>query len=478
MCRDVRAMAVADAEIWPDSGNVTIRRDAAMDILLNAQIYANDVSRYHRFFDAKVFVRGRLDYQASGSYMYKDAVGIDWPIFFKNIAVDDSYTTFSQGDIEIDQEFYLSPYFEFTGEVMLQANRKNLEFEGGTRLAFECDKFRREWIRFNGVIDPVDVAIPIDSVVKEMMMSHLGVGVLLTDDSPFEAYAGFFTKKPDRGDLEIFNPEGNLRFDKANSRYVVASDDKFRNPKLPGTLTELPIDGCGVFSSGSTILPLDLSIIDHTFVGDVWESESGKIEMRGSLALNMYMSKDLESHLAEQLTNASVATPLDFSSTNYEYALREIAGMEVADNALRELSREGTYKKVPKEVRFTMMLTGLELAYDPYEDAFISTAEIGIATIGDDAVFRTMPGRVELVRGRNRDELRVYFHISEGHWYYFEYDTFLNFETNDMYFMEVWNKLKPKEKVLTHPVTEKSIKMQVSRSGLRDDFVDRFRDFE
>ena len=73
--------------------------------------------------------------------------------------------------IEIDQEFYLSPYFEFTGEVTLQANRKDLEFEGGTRLAFECDKFRREWIRFNGVIDPVDVAIPVDSVVKEMMMS-------------------------------------------------------------------------------------------------------------------------------------------------------------------------------------------------------------------------------------------------------------------------------------------------------------------
>lgn len=478
ICRDVRAMAVADAEIWPDSGNVTIRRDAAMDILLNAQIYANDVSRYHRFFDAKVLVRGRLDYQASGSYIYKDALGIDWPIFFKNIAVDESYTTFAQGDVEIDQEFYLSPYFEFTGEVNLQANRKDLEFEGGARLVFECDNFRREWIRFKGVIDPVDVAIPVDSVIQGMMMSHLGVGVMLTDDSPFDAYAGFFTKKPDRGDVEIFKPEGNLRFDKPNLRYVVSFDDKFHNPKLPGTLTELPVNGCGVLSSGSTTLPLDFSVIDHTFVGDVWQSESGKTEMRGSLALNMYMSKDLESYLAEQLTNTSVATPLDFSATNYEYALREIAGMEVADNALRELSREGTYKKVPKEVRFTLMLTGLELAYDPFEDAFISTPEIGIATIGNDAVFRTMPGRVELVRGRSRDELRVYFHISEGHWYYFEYDTFLNFETNDMSFMEVWNDLKPKEKFLTHPVTERSIKMQVSRSGLRDDFVDRFRDFE
>ena len=478
MCRDVRAMAIADAEIWPDSGNVTIRRDAAMDMLYNAQIYANDVSRFHRFFDSKVLVRGRLDYQGSGSYVYKDEVGIDWPIFFKNISVDDTYMTYAQGDIEIDQQFYLSPYFEFTGKVNLQASRKDLEFEGGTRLAFECEQFRREWVKFNGVINPKDVAIPMDSVLKEMMMSHLGVGVLLSDDSPFDAYAGFFTKKPDRGDIEMFKPEGNLRFDKAKSRYVVCSDEKFNNPKLPGTLTELPKDGCGVFSTGSTILPLDLSIIDHEFVGDVWQNESGKIKMRGSLALNMYMSKRLESHLAEQLTNASVATPLDFSATNYEYALREIAGMEVADDAMRELSREGTYKKVPKDIRFTMMLTGLELAYDPFEDAFVSTSEIGIATIGEDAVFRTMPGRVELVRGRSRDELRVYFHISEGHWYYFEYDTFLNFETSDMLFMDVYNDLNPKEKVLTNPVSEQSIKMQVSRSGLRDDFVDRFRDFE
>ncbi len=61
------------------------------------------------------------------------------------------------------------------------------------------------------MIDPVDVAIPIDSVVKEMMMSHLGVGVLLTDDSPFEAYAGFFTKKPERGAIEIFKAENSLR---------------------------------------------------------------------------------------------------------------------------------------------------------------------------------------------------------------------------------------------------------------------------
>jgi hypothetical protein len=44
--------------------------------------------------------------------------------------------------------------------------------------------------------------------------------------------------------------------------------------------------------------------------------------------------------------------------------------------------------------------------------------------------------------------------------------------------MEVWNNLKDKDKKLTNPITEESIKMQVSRNGLRQDFVDRYRDFE
>ena len=478
VCKDVKAMAVADAEVWPDSGKVIIRRDAAMDPLKKAMIYANDVTRYHRFFDATIQVKGRLDYRAAASYLYKDGQGIEWPIFFDKIEVDTSYSTVANGSIAMGQEFYLSPYFEFTGDVNLLSSRKDLEFDGGTRLAFECEDFKRHWIQFQSVIDPSDVAIPIDSIIQEMTKAHLGVGILMSDDAPFTSYSAFFSKKPDRGDIEIFKPEGALRFDNKKARYVVCTAEKLRREGLPGSLIELPEKGCGVYSSGASNLPFDFSIIDHTFVGSAWQTESGKIQMRGSMALNIYMSSDIESHLADQLTNAAVATPLDFSSTNYEYALRELAGMETADNALRELSREGTFKKVPKQIRYTIMLTGLEFTYDSYEDAFVSTPEIGIATIGNDAVFRSVPGRVELVRDRGRDELRVYFHLSEKHWYYFEYDTFFNFETNDMAFMEIWNNLKDKDKKLTNPNTEKSIKMQVSRSGLRQDFVDRYRDFE
>ena len=80
-------------------------------------------------------------------------------------------------------------------------------------------------------------------------------------------------------------------------------------------------------------------------------------------------------------------------------------------------------------------------------------------------------------RNRGRDVLRIYFHISDHHWYYFEYDTYFKFETSDLAFIEIWNKLKPNQKLLINPDSEKTLKMQISRMGLRDDFVDRFRDF-
>ena len=132
---------------------------------------------------------------------------------------------------------------------------------------------------------------------------------------------------------------------------------------------------------------------------------------------------------------------------------------------------------MPKEIKRTIVLTDLDFYYDNFEDSFISDSRIGIATVDDKSIFRSIPGRVEMQRNRGRDVLRIYFHISDHQWYYFEYDTYFKFETSDLVFIEIWNKLKPNQKLLINPDSEKTLKMQISRMGLRDDFVDRFRDF-
>ena len=476
-CHDVPLLNVADAEIIPDTGYVVVRRDAQMDPLKKAQIITNRDTRFHTMFDATVNVRGKKDYRGSAHYLYKDVNDTEWPIFFDLIEVDSSVTTVAQAKIPISDEFYLDPYFEFTGDVTLIGWRQNLEFEGGVRLSINCDDFKREWIKFETVIDPHDIKIPVTDLIIEKGMSHLDVGVMLSDDSPFEAYSLFFTKKRDRGDIPVFKAEGNLRYDKKKTRYVVSTDSKFEDSKSPGNLIELPNDGCGVYSTGSTTLPFNFNLIEHEFIGDAWETDGGRIEMRGTIPLNLFMNEKLVSYLANQLKNASSAQPVDYTY-NYEYAITEMIGSDPAKVALDALAKDGYFKKMPSGIKKTLVLTDLKFRYDSFEDSFVSDARIGIATVGNKSIFRSIPGRVELVRNRGRDVLRVYFHISEQHWYYFEYDTYFKFETSDLGFIELWNTLKDTQKRLINTETKESLKMQISRMGLRDDFVDRFRDFE
>jgi len=47
-------------------------------------------------------------------------------------------------EIRAGDELYLSPEFAFRGRVHLEAGRKDLEFEGGAQMQFECDDFDNE----------------------------------------------------------------------------------------------------------------------------------------------------------------------------------------------------------------------------------------------------------------------------------------------------------------------------------------------
>ena len=476
-CHNVPLLKVADSEIIPDTGYLVVRRDAQMETLQKAKIITNRDNRFHKMFNATVNVRGKNDYIGSAYYMYKDVNNAEWPIFFDIIEVDSLVNTVAKAKIAFDDEFYLDPYFEFTGDVKLLGSRQNLEFKGGVRLSINCDNFKREWIKFETIIDPYDIKIPVTDLIKEMGFSHLDVGVMLSDDAPFDAYSLFFTKKPDRGDVPIFKAEGNLRFDKNKSRYIVSTDSKFKNIKSPGNSIELPIEGCGVYSTGSTTLPFNFSLIEHDFIGNAWVTDGGRVEMMGTIPLNLFMNEKILSYLADQFKNASSAQPVDYTY-NYEYAITEMIGLDPAKTTLQTLAKDGYFKKIPSGINKSIVLTDLKFRYDSFEDSFVSDARIGIATVGNMSIFRSIPGRVELVRNRGRDVLRIYFHISEQHWYYFEYDTYFKFETNDMNFIKLWNSLSDKQKLMINPKTEESLRMQNSRMGLRDDFVDRFRDFE
>ncbi|HET6992297.1 MAG TPA: hypothetical protein VFJ43_13270, partial [Bacteroidia bacterium] len=65
---EVKEINVADAQIIPDSGHVTIQKNAYMETLTSAKINANTVTQYHHLFNCVVDIYSRKSYTASGDY--------------------------------------------------------------------------------------------------------------------------------------------------------------------------------------------------------------------------------------------------------------------------------------------------------------------------------------------------------------------------------------------------------------------------
>jgi hypothetical protein len=86
--KEVHHIDVADATIYPDSGNVTIRESAKMDALEDSKIVANRITKFHTFYESTVNVLGKWNYNARGKYDYEDVTGAKQLIEFARIGVD------------------------------------------------------------------------------------------------------------------------------------------------------------------------------------------------------------------------------------------------------------------------------------------------------------------------------------------------------------------------------------------------------
>ncbi|MFN6085896.1 MAG: hypothetical protein ACK476_13345, partial [Fluviicola sp.] len=103
--------------IYPDKKYVVVRRNAVLDTLLNARIVANYVTKYHTITNSKVQISARRKYVGEGFYPYFDADSNKTLIRMNTIGVDSSFQTFANGNILSEDNFKLSPQFDYYGKM-------------------------------------------------------------------------------------------------------------------------------------------------------------------------------------------------------------------------------------------------------------------------------------------------------------------------------------------------------------------------
>ena len=473
---DVQYIQVADALVTPDSNIVRIRKHAEMDPLENAVITANFVNKFHRIYNASVKISARRQYSATGDYDYLDEQQRAFTIPMHNITVDSAYQTYAHGRIAEEQDFQLSPAFDFHGDVHLTANTRELTFQGNTRIQHGCVGLARNWMSFNAQIDPKEVYIPVADTLYDDLGELIGAGVYLSEEDPYIAYGTFLSRTANPLDKQLINARGWLYYDKAKKEYMISNKDKIRNRVLPGDLVSLSTDSCVITGDGRIEHGVDLGRVNVDGVGSLrFEMEGTKASINEVMLIDMFFHENALDRMAAEILAQPEQKQMNITKTHYEKMLREVLGLERSDRVISDLSLKGEIKRMPDEIMKALVLGDVRMRWDDVEQSWLSVGEIGIATIMKKPVYRYVKGLVQLERKRSGDVMSIYITLGEDKWYFFQYSrNYLYAFSSDDEFNTMITELKDDKRKLSGNKDQPSYEFIITNRRKVDDLRDRF----
>ena len=448
-CKNVPFINVADARLYPDSGKVTIYKNAVIDTLKNASIMANTVTKFHQIRNVKANIFGRYNYFGTGDYLYIDENEKKFLIHFDAIKPDTSGQTVSEGVISEKDNFNFNDYFSFAGKVKLFASNEFLNFDGGTRIVHVCNRIKKSYLKFEGDINPKEILIPIPADAKDMFGSPVVNAIMYSPDTT-AIYSGFLSPKSGRADKKLISADGFLTYDRDAQEYQISNREKLVEANLPGNYLSLNTSNCVMYGEGKFDLGTDLGQVAINSVGQATHyTASDSANIRLMMTINFFfeskalriMAKDMEIYL-------NSLSPVDFSQPELFKGLSEILGKEKADKAIADLTLYGNIKKFPDELDKTFFFNDVEFKYYPELKSFISTGQIGVGNILKNEINRYVPGWIMVQKMRSGgDKLFIYIKIDQNTWYYFEfYKGLMSSVASNNEYNTILKELKPKSR--------------------------------
>jgi hypothetical protein len=422
-CHEVRFINVADARIFPDSGNVTILRKAIIETLKRATVVANIITKYHKLFNATLEIYGKKSYSGSADYNYVDEVGEEQTVQFNKLSTDASNQTVGEGSIPESASFKLSPYFDYKGNITLTASNPNLGFKGSFRMNHNC-AIPKNWIEFTGDVNPKEVFIPLgDSVFDAGTRKKLVTGLLTATDTAM-VYSTFQTSRRNTGDWELILTSGFIYYDKDVREYRVSNREKIRELTFPGNYVSLNTSSCQVYAEGKIDISSNLGQVKlNSFGTGIHNTVNDSINFELIMAIDFFMEDGAMKMMRDLFEASSSQLPVSFSRPVYERAIAEKIGKKESDRLVAQVNLYGAYKKVPDELEHTLFFSDLKMKWNPTTKSFISVGPLGLGIMGKSQLNKYFKGKLEVVKKRSGDFFNLYIEDDGGHWFFFTYQS-------------------------------------------------------
>lgn len=458
-CSKTEYVDIADARIYPDKMELTIRKKAVIDPLVNSKIVANYVTKYHTFMNATTEIFARRNYKSVGDYPYYDADSVKTIIRMDRIYVDSSYQTNAVGVVKSDAGFKLNKYFDYYGDMNVKAANPLITFAGATRINHNCDKFTKSWMSFKAEIDPKNIQIPVSTSMKSLDGQSLSAGIVWRDSrmkDSIRLYPTFLSALESASDPIFITATGVLQYDFNSKEFQIGPKEKLANRNEAGNYIALHTESCSMNAEGVINLGMDYGDISVDAVGYVtYDQNTGQTDVNSTMRFNLPMDKGAFESVGQRIVDYEGSKPLSFENTNLEQALLTWSGRKVSDKFKSDytLSEDKKVKRMPDEFEKSIVITGIRLKSTPASKdvkGLISSLEsAAIVNLYGKPVMRQVVCRslFEQIYSNNGDHFTMYIQVPGGPNYLMDYsmlkrDGTLNLLTNDIELSNTINSLK------------------------------------
>ena len=438
----VKNIDIADASILPDSGVVTVAKNAKIETLYSSQIITDRLTKYHLFHNSTVDINTAHNFTASGDYTYIDALNNEQKIFFNRINVNEDTITIAKGNVTDANIFHINSKFDFKGDVDLISEQKDLIFDGYFLINHECDLLEKDWIKFKSKVNPKNIVFALEDKVYNDQNDLLSTGLVMSFDST-NFYSTFLSRKKRTAlDVSILSASNSLRFSKNKSAYVIGGPDSLSNYFL------LNDNNCTTYGEGFLDLDLNLGQVNSVFVGSASsDMATNKTEMEGFFMLDFFLSKKAMDIMAEDLYGAPGDEFIEYDNS-FTKNLSRIVGKEKGEELILDLELKDEYSRFPQELEHSLVFSSLKFNWDNTNKAFVAKGSIAIHSIFDKVVNSTVDGYVIIEKGQNSDVMTIYMQteLYDEYYFYYKNGVMQAWSTNP-YFTEAINEIKDDKRV-------------------------------